>query len=364
MKISYVHWVETDKSQHFAELPPCCSTTEVWLRIAPPARAWRSRIQGNKSEWSLSVIDQRGQFQTASPWKECSLNPSVRPVITSERLLKESLTPEIVPSEKPSREIPLNQPSIVSNAILNGKKVRRYELEFVRGNFLVKRVIFAHPRTRRLIRKERTEMDLSDGRQIQHTVFDGYVYNQRPAAGTFEMPKGKRIVVRDSHVSNADAWTTLPEKPKRQLLAVIERLDRGWREANFRQFASAWRFDKVPKTPKLSQWKLLIKQNHSLWAKWDQRITNVYIHNWVSRRIGSSTFTFSSKQRKTLCVEVMLTATSATTGKTWTGRAELFLQFFRTSKNRTSTRLKVVHWELPLLEIVSVVNPKILAKHI
>ena len=170
------------------------------------------------------------------------------------------------------------------------------------------------------------------------------------------MPKGKRIVVRDVGASNGEEWALWPEKRKRELLAIITRLDCGWRENNFRQFGLAWKFDKVPKAPKSTDWKRLVRHNRDVWSEWNQIVQSVEIRDFVPRRIGSSTFTFSSKRRMTLHVQVALTATSATTGKTWRGRTELFLQFFRRYKRPGTTCLRVVHWDLPLHEILSSVK--------
>ena len=170
------------------------------------------------------------------------------------------------------------------------------------------------------------------------------------------MPKGKRIVVRDVGASNGEESAMLPKNLNRELLAVLTRLDRSWRESNFRQFSSAWKFDGMSKALKSTDWKRLIKQNRGVWSEWNQIVRSTETRDFVPLRIGSSTFTFSSKRRKTLHVQVTLTATSATSGKTWRGRAEVFLQFFRAIKQPATTYLRVVHWDLPLYEILSSVK--------
>ena len=239
MTIQYVQWVETDESKHHAHLPPLCTTTRVWLRIDPPARAWRNELTDGGSSWSLDVIDERGQFHTASSWKVCSLNPAIRPPITSEGLLRETLAPEVQDSGTNHSRDPQYR-WVVSEVEFDGKQVHRYDREVIRGNFLLKYATWADSGTHRLLRKERKEVNLSSGRQIQFTVCDRYVYNKRPPAHTFAMPKGKRIVKQDASDSTRTEWIDISNEDKREILAVLNGLDQGWRETNFRRFSSVW----------------------------------------------------------------------------------------------------------------------------
>jgi hypothetical protein len=246
---------------------------------------------------------------------------------------------------------------IVSEGVLNGSKIRRYDRRIIRSNFLLIYVTWADPETRRLIRKERKEIDLVSGRQVQFTVYDRYVYNKRPPARTFKMPKGKRIVRREIGGQSSAQWSSMPEKDKRKILAVIDRLDQGWRDSNFRRFASAWKFDYVPKTPSANEWKRLLQENRQVWSEWNQKVRSVRTTDIVARRIGSSTYTWGPKRRKTLEIEVELNATHASTGKSWRGRAELFIQLHSLKRGFLSTRrCRVVHWDLPLQEIRAAVD--------
>jgi hypothetical protein len=353
--IEYVQWIETDESKHHAHLPPLCTTTRVWLRINPPARAWRNEVTDSGS-WSLDIIDERGQFHTASSWKVCSLYPAIRPAINSEALMREALAPEVQMSET-NRPADPRQRWVVSEGNLKGKKIRRYDRQIIRSNFLLIYVTWADPETRWLIRKEKKEIDLASGRQVQFTVYDRYVYNRRPPARTFKMPKGKRIVKREIPDQSSAEWSSMPEKDKRKILAVIDRLDQGWRDSNFRRFASAWKFDSVPKTPSANEWKRLLQDNRQVWSEWNQKVRSVRTTDVVVRRIGSSTYTWGPKRRKTLEIEMELHATHATTGKSWRGRAELFIQLRSLKRGLLSTRgYRVVHWDLPLQEIRAAVD--------
>jgi hypothetical protein len=356
--IEYVQWVETDESRHHAHLPSLRTTTSVWLRINPPARAWRSKLTDGPPNWTLDVIDKRGQFHTASTWKDCSLFPDIRPEINSNVLLRQVLAPYVQISETSDSADPRHS-WIVSKVEFDGKKSHRYDREVIRGNYLVKYVIYADPKTRRLIRKERKEVDLTNRRQVQFTVYDRYVYNKRPPASTFEMPKGKRIVRNHSKDKSTPTWISMSEKDKRNILVTLKRLDQGWRDCNFRKFSSAWKFGTVPKTMSSSEWKRLLQENRNNWSEWTQKLRSVRTLDFVPRRIGRSTFTWSSKRRKTLEIQTELGVTHAATGRSWRGRTELFLQFFRT--NRPALRkysLRVVHWELPPLEILNATKPK------
>ena len=308
--------------------------------------------------WSLDVIDDRGDFHTASSWKICRLHPSVRP-LTTETLLRESLAPEVPATDVSNRSAELRERWAVTEQQFHGRKVYRYEREVIRSNFLIKYTIWAEPATRRILRKERKETEVSTGRQIQFTVYDHYIYNQKPPARTFDMPKGKRIVKDDTAKPLIDEWSSMPETNRKQILDVIARANQGWREGNFRKFSNAWKFGTVRKTRSAEEWKGLVRAQRNVWSEWSQEVRSVRSTDVVTRRIGSSTFTWGRKTRKTLNIGVELKAVSSDTARSWKGRADLFLQWHRPGGNRSVRQtLRIVRWDLPLQEILASVNRK------
>src|SRR5512142_323181 len=90
-EIKTASWVET--RYHMGEHPGTTRAT-IWLRMEPPARAWRDEIIEGGSGWSHHVRDARGFLSTASSWEKCTLTPETTPP-TAEELLREVLAPPL-----------------------------------------------------------------------------------------------------------------------------------------------------------------------------------------------------------------------------------------------------------------------------
>src|SRR5439155_4965803 len=115
----------------------------------------------------------------------------------------------------------------------------------------------------------------------------------------------------------------------------------------------------VRKTPSAEEWKRLVQAQRNVWSEWSQEVRSMRSTDVVTRRIGSSTFTWGPKTRKTLNIGVELKAVRSDTAGSWKGRADLFLQWHGPSRKRSvRQKLRIVHWDLPLQEILASVNRK------
>src|SRR6266700_3701387 len=96
--IRSAQWLEVHRS--FGEHPHA-TRTELWIRLDPPARAWRGEIVEGGHGFSHDVIDKRGHLHTASTWTNYSLSPAAK-ALASEDLLREILAPDLPLSPKPT----------------------------------------------------------------------------------------------------------------------------------------------------------------------------------------------------------------------------------------------------------------------
>jgi hypothetical protein len=323
-KIETAYWVETRTSYGPHEFS---FSMETWVRLNPPARAWRSTI-GN--EWSHDVVDERGHLHMASTWDNCMLMPTPRPY-TTESVLAEALLPPDMSQWKSEPEES------------DGQTLTRFEKEYPEGTFRVNVTIWANPETRRIVRMERRETDPETERPVVFEVRDRYTYNEEAPEGTFDMPPGKPVVPLDLSGFMADAWPSLPPEEQRGIQEAINRSDAAWMRADFREFSSAWRFDYLPRLPPKADWRKRVEKQRGIWNRWESQVESARADSPVSVRIATSAFAMLG-ERKALMVKTMLRVTWAEDSDTWEGHAEYFLM-------RSRKGYRIVHWDCPWEEI-------------
>jgi hypothetical protein len=339
LDIETATWVETRTM--YGEHPHTIRT-ETWIRIDPPAKAWRNHH--GPDSWSFDILDERGHLHTASSWGNCVIYPSPRQ-LTSEELRREvCLTRRAVANEQDVESGDSDTGWLVEETELADKVVRRYSKEYVQGNFGVSVALYVDPETNRYVRVERSETSLPTGEKVSEEVRDQYCYNIDLPPDTFEMPPGKPVEKADTRDVMPEVWDTLREADRQAIKGCIATLDAGWSEGNFPRFASAWRFDKAAKARNQREWRSLVEDQRGRWKAWSSEVKSVTRQDFVPIAIGVSTFSMVSSRKKTLAATVDLRVVWAEDGDEWEGEAKVFLQ-------SSGGQLRIVHWECPIEQI-------------
>ncbi len=340
-EIKTARWVVI--SEHFGKHPHS-SRTEEWIRISPPAKAWRHEFISNGTGWSYNVMDERGHLHTASSWENCALSPQANP-ITKEDLLREVMAPPVTG----------DPPAVVRNAesktdwrvrLVNeaGRPLLRYDGERVMGSFRVSHTLWAEPESRRLVKRERTETNLETGEKVAHETYDRYEYNDELPPGTFEMPPGKPVEVSKGDELFPEVWTALPPEERQAIQELVNQSDRGWRTGAFGAFARAWRFTRIRRAPTRAQWQARVREQKGRWREWESEVESVRKQPFVAVQVGASTFTWGPEEQETLAVRAALRAVWSDDGSVWSGHTRFYLRRF-------GDQYRIVHWECPLEEI-------------
>lgn len=353
--IKTARWIET--SHHYGKYPHS-SISNYWVRLDPPVMAWINQFlpgpHANKTEWSHSIQDQRGDWHTVSTWDHCDLLTDTRHSPTSESIVKRILAPPMTQSEEaanPSRRFQAGEKWRSELVEQNGQMLLRMERAFVRGNFRIEQRLLADPETRRLIHHERRQVDIATGQPTLYDISDQYTYNPDVPAGVFEMPPDKPIRIRDMRSLAQDVapevWDSLSAQQQQALQATIDRSDAAWQKGDFQEFASVWKFDFVKKAPPKADWQARVENQVGLWRRWESQVLSAKVQRYIPVSIASNAFSWGNEKPKVLAVEVKLNVTWTEDGDTWEGNAEFFLR-------RIGRGFRIVHWECPWEEIKAV----------
>jgi hypothetical protein len=202
MNLSYAQWTQTTTR---LGIQGSTTRTVCWIRMDPPAWAWRTELGAG---WSHDVIDERGHLHTDSQRENCLLYASTLP-FTMDNLIRKVVAPE--PPTGPVFEDTLDT-LVVRPVFLKLRRVLRYEWEVIRNNFRIRYQVWAEPKSRRLVRKEKREFNLLSGQEFSHEVFERYIYNRKPPPGTFDMPPGRLIEQVSGDNTRREVWNTLAEE--------------------------------------------------------------------------------------------------------------------------------------------------------
>jgi hypothetical protein len=351
--IQTAHWTETrtrygrfDVSGSFDGEQERKSTTRVWLRLNPPAHAWRNEFEDS---WSHDVRDARGHLHTASTWDQCHLYPLSHPETAEnlrENLRRQCLPPPVSGAQSQERNTdrtPRRYEWQQETTELEGQAVIRWHLDYVENNFQVSLTYWSEPETGRLVRKERRETDLLTGQLAVIDVCDQYTYNEEPPEGTYEMPPGKPVVTPNMGDTMPEVWNSLSAREQQAIQKTITRSDVGWQQGDFGGFASVWEFGRVPSAPTLSEWQARVEQQTGRWNRWESAAISARMMNFVPIRVATYTFLMPRQRSKIFGVTVKVKV-AWDEGKEWEGDAEYFLR-------RKGKGYRVVHWDCPWEEI-------------
>src|SRR5262249_21720415 len=139
-EIKTAQWVETLISE---EEPRFTSTLRHWIRIDPPAHAWKSELG------SHDVIDERGHLHTADTWDHCSLSPPVAPWTRESRL--RMVSPTLRPAEREAHAAPSDQlldPWHTERTQVGDRPAILYRCRYASGSFQVTALYWLDPETR------------------------------------------------------------------------------------------------------------------------------------------------------------------------------------------------------------------------
>lgn len=343
-EVKTVYWVEahTGWGKHDGEEGHTFST-QHWLRMTPPAEAWRTDFDGS---WSHDVTDEHGHLHTASTWKMCHFHPHSRPY-DPEDLLRQVFFP--LPVHNPSSEVSstTKRPRTEwqnEQVEIKGQSLVRWYRDYVQDNFHVTQTIWTESETHRIVRKERRETDLLTGKPASIVICDRYTYNAELPAGTFEMPSDKPLVTPDYQNIMPEVWDALSASEQQAVQETINRSDAGWRSADFAAFASAWEFDFVSLVPHVAEWQERVQQQTGLWSRWTSVVKAANTQNFVPITVTTHTFRWGPEKRKVLRVKVKLDVAWKVGATGWDGGAEFYLR-------RKGHGYRIVHWECPWEEI-------------
>lgn len=202
MDLAYAQWIQT--TTKLGE-PASKARTTYWLRMDPPTLVWRTE---DGAGWSHDVVDERGYLHTDSHRDSYLLYRALH-TVTAEDLIHKVVAPEVPAG-------PVFEETIDTLAVrpifLNLRRVMRYDWEVIRNNFRIRYQVWAEPKSRRLIRKEKREFNLLSGLEFSHELHERYSYNKKPPQGTFDILPGRSIEEVHGDGRNADLWDAFAEE--------------------------------------------------------------------------------------------------------------------------------------------------------
>jgi len=257
-------WVETRRTFALNQSEPSESSSEMWVRMNPPALARRN------PNGFRSLIDSRGQLvYKPKPQDQYSLGETVGKV--SRQMVTSAIA---VPSE--------GQASLLgpgwkrSSVTEGGRSYTEFRRERETGSPPVRTTqgVRVDPATLQVVRSE-SRQSFPGSTQIQFEVVShDYRYNTPPPAETFDWSPhpGMRVVAED--------YTSFGEPPVpagelRAMETVIRRSEAGWAKGDWELFASAWDFAALDRFPLVKPgpeqrreiWRVRL-ENHAIYRPW------------------------------------------------------------------------------------------------
>lgn len=330
-------WVETT-TRHLLS-PAFEHTMRWWVRLDPPAEAWRSDLE------SHDVIDERGHFHTAPSWDNCSLSPAVQP-LTRDGLLRKVLAPDLAGQPAAGKLSVPGGTWRTESTQLNGRPTKLYIAEYPAETYRVEQRVWFDPVTRHILRKERSERDPRTGDLVVGVVSDQYRYNQEIPPGTFDLPGNKPLVGTDLEHRFPTVTDTLPGPERAAIEAVIRQSDAGWAVGDFAPFAASWTFERLePRDPRPTEddWRGRVEVQAGNWRHWESRVVEITQTGFFGVAMSSSSYRLVEAEG-TLSVKVTLRVEWE--GGTWDGNA-MFDIVPRPQGYR------ILHWECPFEEIAA-----------
>ena len=304
--------------------------SENWLRLDPPAHAWRSEYGEH------DVIDERGHLHTAESWANCLLSPHLQP-LTVEDYLAEILPWGVGSGPSAAWE--------QAPDTLDGRAVLRCRREVAEGDFRVEYLAWLEPASGLLLRKEQIDRDPRTGRAVQHSIERDYQYNVEPPPGTFVLPPpDKPLVEVDPTDRLTDILPELPPAEVDEIQAAIAASNQAWAGGDFEQFCRVWHFLKSDKTgplPGRTEWEAALQARPER-TIWTSEITAIIRGDFIGVHIGVNTGS-SVPAPDVLWVKSQLRVEWSEAGY-WEGDAEYTLQ-------QLPEGYRLVYWTYPSEEI-------------
>ncbi|HZT43956.1 MAG TPA: hypothetical protein VFA07_17450 [Chthonomonadaceae bacterium] len=330
-KIKTAHWIET--RTHYKPFPGSI-TREYWLRIDPPAQAWKDTYP---TEWSYDVQTPRGRFHFASSW-DANTHYVDPPLFTREKALLEVLAPLDQPSGEPWQVETVQRDG--RSLLCYHRKIFRHRIsvhqgkEHIVGTFPIEETIWADPDTRRIVGKETNYFDASTGEVEHSSISEQFTYNVRLPKGVFRLPEEKPMLT-----SRSQRWKDLSLELQQAIQTIINRSDAGWQKGDFSEFGSVWRFDYAPHLPTKADWQARFAQQAGRWQRWQSECEYAFRQNRIAVSLGRNTFNWG-EEHSVWHVIVNLHLVWSEHGDGFQGSEHFFLK-------RIGRGFRIVHWEFP-----------------
>jgi hypothetical protein len=333
--IQTVQWIETTQMHGAEHTPP--SRSSYWLRVNPPALAWKNYIDDS---WDHNVQDARGILHTASTWDTTDLD-SKHP-ISIEYEIAEVRAPVGTQSESWSTE----------SVIQDGRELLRHSCEEIQHNFRIVHTLLSELDTGHLVRNETRQFDLRSGLEVMAEVRSEFVYNAPIPGDIFEMLPNRPVKESDLDALFPNLWPALGESDKQTILQTIENSDAAWMHSDFRKFAREWSFEFQPNVPTRRDWSDLIKKHAGQWRGWKSAVIDM--KKWQGVTVQSANRVFilmrptdpKLADRSTLRIRANYQVEWADNGEVWESEADFYLM-------RIGRKYRILHWEFPLEEMMA-----------
>ena len=313
---------------------------QFWLRIDPPALAWRDDYG---EAWSHRVIDGARHLYTASTWKTCDLDVKKAP-ITVEELLNHVLFPGA------SAENDIQADNRANRMVWHHEEVERegrmlvqWSAEGAQDSYHVMERIWTESDTHRIVGRERREIDPVTNETVSLTTSTNYRYNEPLPEGAFEMPSDKPIIQRKDRDIMPEVWDTLSEKQRQAVQAILHRSEAAWQEGDFNAFSAVWNFHIAKHLPLASEWQERLQQQAMPVRRWQSQVVSANKQEFIPVMVAVSSFRWGPERHKVLRVKSKLSV-SWGESEAWTGTTEYYVR-------RRGRGYRIVHWECPWEEI-------------
>jgi hypothetical protein len=310
-------------------------TLRYWLRLEPPALAWLSDLGDH------DLIDERGHLHTASTWADCRLYP------TEEPWTRDDYLRHVLP--KGLREAAETGNRWETTAVqLEDQEAVRYHRTYGESAYRVEMSVWLEPESGLLLRMERTEVDPTAGKVVQHHLYHEYAYDVEPSEEVFDLPPpDKPLVVEDREITQ-DLTASLPADEREAIERLIGLSNEGWKAGAFREFSRAWHFPRGPlfsPLPGRAAWQKAVSRQVGRWGFWEAEVVSVTKAGFFGVAIATSTFAIVMAPR-ILWVKAKLGVKSEVQDRGWEGEATYYMQ-------RRRGGYRVIHWEYPSEELAA-----------
>jgi hypothetical protein len=331
--IQTVQWMETTQMHDEQSGTPWRSS--YWLRVNPPALAWRNYIGDS---WNHNVQDARGIFHMAPSWDTILLD-NKHPLSIESRL------------RKVRAPVGTDSSPWTTESMIQGEwELQRHSCETVSHNFRLVRTILSEPDTGHIVRSETRQFDPHTGLEVMTTVCSEFVYNAPIPGDIFEILADRPVKTLDLDAHFPDLWPALGVRTKRAIQQTIKNSDTAWLHGDFHKFEREWSFEFQPNVPTRQDWADLMKKHTGLWRDWNSSVKEMIKSQGVT--VLSAAFVFTSlsptdpkmADRSTLWICANYQVEWADNGEVWEGEADFYLMLI-------GWKYRILHWEFPLEEM-------------